>query len=68
MFFQKRSRLSSLPNKVLKTVESTTSTSPALPLPEQAVTSGVYGQLEKWLVRLPEQWSYLSAFPGSRSS
>ena len=36
---------------------------PALPLSDQAVTSGVYSQLEEWLVRLPEQWSYLNAFP-----
>jgi lauroyl/myristoyl acyltransferase len=39
---------------------------PALPLSDQAVANGVYSQLENWLVRLPEQWSYLSDFPTRR--
>ena len=37
------------------------------PLPEATVTAALYGQLERWLVDGPEQWTYLNAFPVRRT-
>jgi lauroyl/myristoyl acyltransferase len=36
------------------------------PLTDEVITAGVYGQLERWLTDMPEQWTYLNSFPTSR--
>jgi lauroyl/myristoyl acyltransferase len=35
----------------------------ARPLRDEVVTAGVYGQLERWVTDMPEQWTYLNSFP-----